>query len=143
MDQIPCPECGRVQPRMVGHQKNTAHLGLTAAVFGTGAAAVLVGANDVISRDASAFVLAALAAGAALIHLAIARSDPNRDQEANRDSAARAVESGAVEVIRAGDPDNGEPPPRSPAPATWRTSRSPHSRRWRRWRRWCRSRCAT
>lgn len=111
VDVIPCPECGRVQPRMVGHSKNGGHFTLTAACLIAAVVVVLLGATDVFTRDVSALALAGLAALGAVGHFLIAKSDPNGRAEANKEATGRKVQSGSVEVIRPGDPANGEPPP--------------------------------
>lgn len=111
VDTIPCPECGRVQPRMVGHDKNNTHFILLWVFLIAGIVLLLVGANDVITRDVSAYGAAGLALLALLAHFLTAKGDPNANQEANRARALEKVQSGSVEVIRTGDPSNGEPPP--------------------------------
>jgi hypothetical protein len=111
VDTIPCPECGRVQPRMVGHDKNATHFAMVWAFLVAGVVLLLVGANDVMTRDVSAFAMAGLAGLALLAHFLTAKSDPNANQDANRARALEKVQSGAVEVIRTGDTSNGEPPP--------------------------------
>jgi|GEM_PF-5235118 len=111
VDTIPCPECGRVQPRMVGHDKNNTHFGLVWAFLTAGVVVLLVGANDVMTRDVSAYATAGIALLALLAHFLTAKTDPNANQDANRARALEKVQSGSVEVIRTGDPSNGEPPP--------------------------------
>jgi hypothetical protein len=111
VDTVPCPECGRVQPRMVGHAKNNTHFVLLWLFLIAGFVLLMVGATDTISRDASAYGTAGIAAVALLAHFLVAKSDPNANPDANREAALSKVQSGAVEVIRAGDTSNGEPPP--------------------------------
>lgn len=111
VDTIPCPECGRVQPRMVGHDKNNTHFGLVWAFLIAGVVVLLVGSNDVMTRDVSAYATAGIALLALLAHFLTAKTDPNANQDANRARALEKVQSGSVEVIRTGDPSNGEPPP--------------------------------
>lgn len=111
VDTVPCPECGRVQPRMVGHAKNNTHFVLLWVFLIAGTVLLMLGATDVMTRDVSAFGMAGLAGLALVAHFLTAKSDPNGNQDANRESALRKVQSGAVEVIRTGDPSNGEPPP--------------------------------
>lgn len=111
VDTVPCPECGRVQPRMVGHAKNNTHFVLVWLFLIAGTVLLMVGAADVITRDVSAYGMAGLAALALVAHFLTAKSDPNSNPDANREEALRKVQSGAVEVIRTGDTSNGEPPP--------------------------------
>src|SRR5262249_17439010 len=67
---------------------------------------------DVLGRDVTALVFTALASLAVISHLLCARQDPNANPAWNKQRVAMKVASGDVEVLRAGDPSNGEPPPR-------------------------------
>jgi hypothetical protein len=111
VDSCPCPECGRVQPRMVGHSKLGAHTAVIIVLAIAMVVLVILGATDVLNRDASAFAMAGTAALGALTHFLCAASNPNANPEANKRRAAAKVASGTVEVLRSGDPSAGEPPP--------------------------------
>ena len=111
VDSCPCPECGRVQPRMVGHSKVGAHTAVIIVLAIAMAVLVILGATDVLNRDASALAMAGTAALGALTHLLCAASNPNANPEANKRRAAVKVARGDVEVLRPGDPSAGEPPP--------------------------------
>jgi hypothetical protein len=51
VDSCPCPECGRVQPRMVGHSKLGGHTALTILLAIAIAVLVILGSTDVIQRE--------------------------------------------------------------------------------------------
>jgi hypothetical protein len=111
VDQCPCPECGRVQPRMVGHSKLGIHTILLAVAGLVMAAMLIIGATDVTSREVTAIVMLGIAGLTLLGHMWCAWYDPNANPEANKRRVAMKVSSGDVEVLRSGDPSVGEPPP--------------------------------
>ena len=110
VDTCPCPECGRVQPRMVGHAKNGTHAGLIIGLVVVMALVVILGSTDVLGREVAALMIAGAAGLGALFHLWCAGSNPNANLEANKSEAAGKVAKGEVEVLRAGDASFGEPP---------------------------------
>jgi hypothetical protein len=103
VDPNPCPSCGLIQPDMVGQGKRRGHALATAAAGLL--LAVFVGVSYVwggfVIDDVAAYA-AAIAGGAAVAHLVIALSNPNRDREANRRRAEVAVAAGRVEVVSSG-----------------------------------------
>jgi hypothetical protein len=102
VDPNPCPSCGLIQPDMVGQGKRRGH------ALATATAALLlvplVGLSFVggLSIGESARYAAAIAGGAALAHLVVALSNPNRDRESNRRRAELAVAAGRVAIVTRG-----------------------------------------
>jgi hypothetical protein len=111
VDSCPCPECGRVQPRMVGHTKLGRHTALTLVIACVLAVIVILGSAGALGREVAALAVAGVAGLGALAHLWCAGSDPNARPEANKQRAAAKVAAGDVEVLRPGDESFGEPPP--------------------------------
>jgi hypothetical protein len=111
VDRNPCPNCGLIQPDMVGQGKRRGHALATAAA---GLLLVpLIGLNLVggwLSFDEAARYATAIAGGAAVAHLAVALSNPNRDREANRRRGEMAVAAGRVEIVSRGTVTDSLPP---------------------------------
>ncbi|QJW95318.1 hypothetical protein [Frigoriglobus tundricola] len=111
VDPCPCPECGRVQPRMVGHTKLWEHKVVTSITFGVLAFVTVLGATSAMGREVAALAAFSVAGLGALAHLWYAGSNPNSNPEANKEHAAGKVDAGEVEVLRPGDTSFGEPAP--------------------------------
>jgi hypothetical protein len=112
VDVRPCPQCGQVQPRMIGKQKFEAHLGCSIIIAIPLIVLVILGATDVIGRDLTAYVVAGIVALAALVHLLVAREDPNANLETNKEKAKKAIDDDLLRVDRNGEPGAATPPPR-------------------------------
>lgn len=111
VDPNPCPSCGLIQPDMVGQGKRRGHALATAAAGLL--LAVVVGVTYVwggfVIDDVAAYA-AAIAGGAAVAHLVVALSNPNRDRAANLRRAEMGVAAGRVEIVARGTVTDSLPP---------------------------------
>ena len=112
VDVRPCPSCGLVQPDMIGRAKAARHGRIAWVSLALLTTLIILGGFQVIPGDGPALACAAVAAGAALLHLAVVISNPNRDRDKNRAVASAARGQGTLEVIAPGR--TGELPPPVP-----------------------------
>jgi hypothetical protein len=107
----PCPSCGTYQPDMVGDAEAGFHSLLLVVVALALGVLVVLGACNYLSLSLVTWIAVGLCALAALGHFRLARSNPNRDLEANRQEARKAVEAKTLLLETPGQP--GSPPPQA------------------------------
>jgi hypothetical protein len=115
VDPRPCPSCGLYQPDMVGAGRAYRH-GLLALFFAASVVLLVILCYfDLLAPHVVTWLAAATALAALLLHLRFALWDPNRDRDANRARADASLESGELELLRAGRPEGAAVPDCGPA----------------------------
>lgn len=114
VDQRPCPRCGCLQPDMIAQGKSRTHRWLALILLALSAAVVafgLISSATLVTYAIAGLILVVMSALALPIHAAVALSNPNKNKDANRNRAAKAVDTGLVEEVADEDLDlaDGEP----------------------------------
>jgi hypothetical protein len=96
VDLEPCPTCGLLQPDMIGQRRVGRHKTVFWVALIVFAAIIIMRAAYLIQADIAIWAAVAACAAAAVALWLTDTADPNRNPEANRQTAEGRVASGAV-----------------------------------------------
>ena len=105
-----CPACGLVQPDMVGQQRYARHLWVAAVAVVAAVVVLCIRGADNLAAIPATWILAAIAAVAAVAFLFVEAIDPNHDVDGNRQRAEGRAALGDVRVTAAGRATGGSSP---------------------------------
>jgi hypothetical protein len=99
---FPCPQCGYIQPDMVGTRKAVSHGVLTFATFFLPLVTTITAAFDLLPRPIAAIAAASVASIALVLHLHYVFANPNRDRLANLTQAQQEINKGMLRLLKEG-----------------------------------------
>jgi hypothetical protein len=99
VDQQPCPACGLYQPDMVADKKSGWHWLVLCLCLPVIALFAILTWTDVFNYSFGSWCVAGIGVAGLVCHLLVDFMNPNRSLEANREVAARRVESGDVVLM--------------------------------------------
>ena len=124
VDERPCPECGSVQSDMIAQEKSKVHLGVMGIVAVVAVVALIMA--GIPSATWMPYSLAATIVGVVslcgvLLHWFTGLNNPNGNKQKNLDKAAKLVDDGEMEVMKASNPDRaeGDPPAVAASATLW------------------------
>jgi hypothetical protein len=114
VDQHPCPTCGLYQPDMIGAQRARRHWLLFWALLISLGVLMILYATDLVAANLLIWIATAACGLAAVGHFLINLNNPNRNLEANHQMAQARLQSGVLQLGKAGSSEPPAPEVREP-----------------------------